>query len=85
MTLEQQYAHALHALVVRSPEKSAQVLDGLKKTLEQKGHSKLLPQIYAQYQRILERAARSEKYAVVTEEGERTRVLLELYRTLART
>lgn len=85
MTLEQQYAHALFDLVSKSPEKSGEYLKGLVQTLERKGHQKLMPRIYTQYQSIIERGDRSKKYAAVTPEGERTRILLELYRTLVAT
>ena len=85
MTLEQQYAQALYDLVIQKPEKSNAYLQGLTSTLEKKGHTKLLPQIFARYTQIIEIQERSEAYKKVTPEGERTRVLLELYRTLVST
>ncbi|MEI7719983.1 MAG: hypothetical protein WCI89_02110 [bacterium] len=85
MTLQQQYAHALHDLVSTAPEHSRTYLTGLMQTLKKKGHIKLAPQILVQYQQIIETKKRSEKYTHVTEESERTRVLLELYRKLVAT
>lgn len=82
MTAEQQYAVALYDLVLAHPEKSEEYLANLKKTLTQKGHQKLMTRIFAEYQTIIEKKERSKTYAVVTPEGERTRVLVELYRRL---
>ena len=82
MTLEQQYAHALHELVSKNPAKSDDYVKGLKHTLQKKGHQKLTPQIFSQYKQIIEIENRSQKYSQTTPQQERTRVLLELYRTL---
>ena len=82
MTIEAQYAAALFDLVTRSPEKSGEYLTGLKTTLQRKGHQKLMPRIFAEYERIATSRERSKTYAEVTPESERTRILLELYRSL---
>ena len=85
MTLEQQYAQALYELVSKNPARSSEYLTGLTQTLSRKGHQKLMPRIYSQYCSILERGERSKKYAAITPESERTRILVELYRTLVAT
>lgn len=85
MTIEAQYAKALFDLVTQNPKRAADCLDGLKKTLTRKGHQKLLPRIFAEYTALLERAERSSRYSAASPEKERTRKLLELYRTLVAT
>ncbi len=82
MTIEQQYAVALHELITAHSDKADEYLQNLQKTLAAKGHQKLMPRIFAEYKTILEKKARTQRYADVTPESERTRVLLELYRTL---
>jgi F0F1-type ATP synthase delta subunit len=82
MTQQAQYAKALYALVTAHPDKSAMYLENLRKTLERKGHQKLFPRIFREYETILARRERSKAYAATSAEDERTRVLLELYRTL---
>ena len=85
MKLSQQYAHALFALRQEMPEKSKAHLEGLVRTLQSKGHTKLSPNILFEYQAILEKKDRSARYGEVSTEGERTRALVELYRVLAST
>lgn len=85
MTTQAQYAKALFDLAEQHPKQAAAYLDGLKKTLARKGHQKLLPRIFAEYAALLERKERSSRYATSTPEQERTRKLLELYRTLVAT
>ena len=85
MTLEQQYARALHDLVAAAPAKSAEYVAGLRQTLERKGHQTLMPRIYSQYVSLVERKERSRSYAKASPESERTRILLELYRALVAT
>lgn len=82
MTIEAQYAEALFALVEKDPSKAGDYLANLKKTLEKKGHQQLLSRVFSEYRRIIERRERSESYKHITPEQERTRALLELYRTL---
>jgi len=82
MTIAAQYAYALFELVEASPGKSKDYLQGLRTTLERKGHQKLAPSIVASYQRLQQHKDRSARYGAITPESERTRVLLELYRTL---
>ncbi len=82
MTAEKQYAIAVFELVSANPDKAEEYLANLKKTLTTKGHQKLMSRIFAEYKTIIEKKDRTKKYGVVTPESERTRVLLELYRTL---
>lgn len=73
------YAKALYAL-----KPKAEHLQGLKALLKRRGHQKLLPRIYSEYCKLELAAERRKRAAEVTPEAERTRVLLELYRTLIR-
>ena len=82
MTIEAQYATALYTLVEKNPTKSGEYLSGLTQTLERKGHQKLLSRILAEYRRIEDQKQRFASYRETTPEHERTRTLLELYRTL---
>ncbi len=82
MILEQQYAEALYQLVVAAPNRSREYLEQLVSTLKHKGHTQLLPRIFSQFEKILERKKRSEIYSTESPEKKRTRILLELYRTL---
>jgi hypothetical protein len=85
MTTQAQYAKALFDLVAQSPAQAAEHLKGLKASLERRGHQKLLPQIFKEFLALVERQERSLRYATVTKEAQRTRKLLELYRTLVAT
>ncbi len=82
MTTEAQYAKALFDLMLESPQKSAEYLQGLKATLARQGHQKLLPRIFAEYCTLIEHKERSARYSAPTPQAARTRKLLELYRTL---
>lgn len=53
--------------------------------LERRGHTKLMPQIYREYEKLLLRRDRLAAHEKVTPVQERTRVLLELYRKLINT
>jgi hypothetical protein len=76
------YAQALFALIEKDPNKGTAYLANLSKALERRGHSKLLSRIFSEYRKLELRKTRRDMYARVTPERERTRVLLELYRTL---
>ena len=54
----------------------------LKALLRARGHEKLLPQIFREYQKLLLQESRIELHEKVTPKKEQTRVLLELYRKL---
>ena len=79
MKLEELYAHALYETQSKEPKK---VLDVLRQTLRARGHEKLLPKIYSEYEKLQVRAKRLAMHKTVTPERERTRVLLELYNKL---
>jgi len=49
-----------------------------------RGHQKLLRQIHSEYQKITLHEERILKYGTTTPHKERTRILLELYRTLTK-
>ena len=57
-------------------------LKSLRGVLKRRGHEKLLPQIFAEYQKLELGKARLAKHTKVTPGQERTRVLLELYKKL---
>lgn len=57
-------------------------LRGLTAALARRGHQKLLPRILAEYHKLELRERRLAEHKRVNPEAERTRVLLELYRTL---
>ena len=82
MTTEKQYATALYDLLVQHPERGQEYLENLKKSLRAKGYQKLLSKIFMEYAYLLEHQERARRYGQVSPESERTRVLLELYRTL---
>ncbi|HVV14966.1 MAG TPA: hypothetical protein VHD55_00990 [Candidatus Paceibacterota bacterium] len=79
MKLEEMYAHALRESDIGDAKK---VLDSLKASLKRRGHEKLLPRIFAEYQKLGLREKRMEAHKAVTPESERTRILLQLYRKL---
>jgi hypothetical protein len=85
MTLQASYAKALRESVQNGKVSEKDAISNLKAALVRRGHQKLIPQIIAEYERILVREERSRKYKEVTPEKERTRVLYELYRKLIRT
>lgn len=74
------YAKALYA--VRTSD--VQLLARLRAALKRRGHEQLLPQIYAEYQKLELHDTRLALHRRVTPQSERTRVLLELYRRLVR-
>lgn len=74
------YAKALYE-VRATPEH----LKGLKQALTRRGHIKLLPHIFAEYQKLELKERRLKKQKEITPEQERTRILLELYRKLVST
>jgi hypothetical protein len=75
--LARDYAQGLYGLGGKQ-----ELLAPLKKVLERRGHTKLLPQILAEYRKLEEHDARMAKHKSETPEQAQTRILLELYRTL---
>ena len=81
MNLATQYAMAAY----QSDMSEAKKAEGLRETLKQRGHEKLLPRILMEYEKLIEREQRSKKYRTTTPEKEQTRILLELYQKLVQT
>ncbi len=71
------YAKALYTL-----GGNAKNLRGLRTVLARRGHEKLLPQIFAEYKKLVLGAERLAQHKEVTPEKEQTRILLELYKKL---
>lgn len=82
MILASQYARALHALVTENPKTGGEFLAGLRAALKKRGHEKLLPQIFTEYQKLAMAQTRSARAKEATPERERTRILFELYKKL---
>lgn len=72
------YAKALFEL--QSPS-----VENLRKVLEHRGHMKLLPKIFAEYQKLQLQKERIENYKKETPESRRSRVLVQLYKKLIST
>lgn len=85
MNIAANYARALYDLIEDNPKTAATYMHNLDGVLKQRGHQRLLPKIFNEYQRLQLAQERSEQQQVVTEDQERTRVLLELYRKLTQT
>ena len=85
MTIASSYARALHALVTENPKKGGVYLKNLTAILARRGHQKLLRPVFAEYQKLELHSERLAGQSAITPHKERTRVLLELYRTLTKT
>lgn len=70
------YAKALYQLGDRAD------LNTLRGVLKRRGHEKLLPHIYTEYQKLVLAAKRLEMHKTITPEKERTRILIDLYKKL---
>jgi F0F1-type ATP synthase delta subunit len=70
------YAKALYQLGEKADMKN------LRTMLARRGHDKLLPQIYAEYEKLSVAAKRLEMHKAITPEKERTRILVDLYKKL---
>lgn len=81
MTLAVQYAKALLEARHEHPRSAQKLLKNLLALLERRGHSKLLPKIFAEFEKLELRRIRVPHE---TKERQRTRVLLQLYRHLIR-
>ncbi len=82
MTIAAQYARALYELAKKNEKEGGTYLKNLRQALERRGHIKLLPQIFSEFQKLATASERAELHKKITPEGERTRTLLELYRRL---
>jgi hypothetical protein len=77
-----QYARALYDLAEQKPAEAVAFLERLREILALRGHQRLLPRIYTEYERLAQHRARLRLHREVTPEQERTRQLVELYRRL---
>lgn len=75
--LAKDYAQGLYELGAKKEH-----LAELTKILKRRGHTKLLPQILAEYEKLVEHDARLLKHKEETPDQTQTRILLELYRKL---
>lgn len=82
MTTAAAYARALESLVEKTPARSKEFLKNLHTSLQRRGHSKLLPQIVNEYEKLQLQKKRSTEMSKVTPQMEQTRILLQLYRKL---
>jgi len=82
MTIASQYAKALYELVDKNEKEGGTYLKNLRQALERRGHIKLLPQIFSEFQKLETASGRAELHKKITPEGEQTRTLLELYKRL---
>jgi hypothetical protein len=81
-TLPEQYAQALYELGSANPQRTKEYLKNLEQVLERRGHQKLFPRILGYLKTIEEKRTREKKFKKFTPEDQRTRTLVELYRTL---
>jgi F0F1-type ATP synthase delta subunit len=77
------YAKALFD-ISKNQTPDVRFLENARAALARRGHSKLLPRIYAEYQKLLLARERAAARARITHAQERTRQLLALYRALTR-
>lgn len=85
MTIAAKYAHLLYRVAKENPEEAAEALQALIAILAARHLEKMLPEIYAEYQKLVLHSERRKLHLASTPERERTRVLLELYRKLIAT
>ena len=74
------YATALYELIQTNPGESRRYLKNLRAALARRGHEKLLPRIFAEYQKLDLGARRAAAHREITPQMERTDRLLQLYR-----
>ena len=71
-----------YAKVLYESEPDKSTLPKLRALLRRRGHDKLLPLIFKEYEKLALAAERRARLANVTPEQKRTRILLQLYRKL---
>ena len=76
------YAKALHALAEAHPEEGRAYLKNLREALALRGHEKLLPRIFSEYQRLEVQKKRTAQHREVTPQMQQTDTLLQLYHKL---
>ena len=84
MNLSQSYARALYDVSSKEDIQIPEMLKNLRQALMRRGHEKLLPRIFSEFEKLSLRDERLREYKTITPEAERTRVLLELYRKLTK-
>lgn len=84
MNLATSYAQGLYDLTKENGAKP-EYLKNLKEALGRRGHEKLLPKIFTEYQLLALKEERSKAHREISPEQERTRQLLELYKKLIAT
>ena len=85
MKIAAKYSHLLYRVAEEHPEEAAEALQALVAMLKERHLEKMLPQIYAEYQKLALGDERRALHMAHTPKRERTRVLLELYRKLIAT
>ncbi len=85
MTTSATYAQALYELTENAPRKGTKYLKNLRGVLTRRGHEKLFPKIFSDYQKLMLKEKRAKAHIKTTPTLERTRLLLELYRRLITT
>lgn len=82
MNLASSYARALHEVAHQEGAKNTDILKNFREALARRGHEKLLPKIFAEYEKLETGEHRLARHKKITPEAQQTRVLLELYRKL---
>lgn len=82
MNIAKQYAQGLYDVEREHQQASKAFFARVREALVRRGHQKLLPRIASAYEMLLVRERRREASLQMTPEGERMRVLLQLYRKL---
>lgn len=85
MKIAATYARMLYRTAAEHPGEAAEALQTLIATLKARQVEKMLPAIYAEFQKLALHGERQALHLAITPERERTRVLLELYRKLIAT
>ncbi|HYF13207.1 MAG TPA: hypothetical protein VD928_02845 [Candidatus Paceibacterota bacterium] len=76
------YAQALFELIKENPSKGKEYLKNLKEALARRGHEKLLPRIFSEYEKLVAREERAQQFARINPKEEQKRILIELYQKL---
>lgn len=82
MNLATSYARALFDVTSKNEVKEAEILKNFRAALARRGHEKLLPKIYSEFEKLHIKEKRLVEHKKITPEAERTRTLLELYQKL---
>ena len=76
------YAQALYELGEKHPEKTREYLKNLHGVLARRGHEKLFPRIFSEFQKLDVQKMRTTQHRELTPQMEQTDKLLQLYRRL---